>query len=70
MSITISDEGVKKIVEIFLKGKDINKYISSAEYNNLRRFINGNVNIDADIDGISNVRLMRVLSSLDITLGR
>lgn len=70
MPITISDEGVKKIVEIFLKGKNINKYISSAEYNSLRNFINGNINIKADIDGISNVQLMRVLSSLDITLGR
>ena len=70
MSITISDEGVKKRVEIFLKGKNINKYISTAEYNSLRNFINRNTNIEADIDGISNVQLMRVLSSLDITLGR
>ena len=70
MSITISDEGVKKIVENFLKGKDINKYISTAEYNSLTRFINGNVNIEADIDGISHTQLMRVLRNLDITLGR
>jgi len=46
MSITISDKGVRKITEIFLKQRDISKYISSAEYNSLRRFINGNTNLD------------------------
>ena len=70
MSIAVSDEGVKEIVEIFLKGKDINMYIPTDEYNSLRRFINGNINIEADIDGISNVQLMRVLNNLDIKLGR
>jgi len=68
--ITISDEAVKKIVESFLKGKDIDKYISTAEYNSLRRVIHGNINIEADTDGISHAKLARALSSLGITLGR
>lgn len=45
-------------------------YISTAEYNSLTRFINGNTKIEADIDGISHVQLMRVLKNLDVKLGR
>ena len=70
MAITISDEGVKEIVERFLKQRNINMYISTAEYNSLTRFINGNTKIEADIDGISHVQLMRVLKNLDVKLGR
>ena len=68
MSIAVSDEGVKKIVKKFLKGETISKWMSSSEYNRLTRFINGDINIDADVDGISHAQLFRVLLSLDIRL--
>lgn len=61
----ITKEGIKEIVKIYLKGRDIKKEMSPYEYNGLRNFISKNTK-DSKFEKVSNEKLMSVLSSLNI----
>lgn len=65
MKVIITKEGIKEIVKIYLKAKNIGKYLSPYEYNGLKNFVSKNTK-GAGFEKVSNERLMDALNSLNI----
>jgi len=68
MKIQVTEKGIKKIVEIYIKGRNISNSISPYEYDRLKNFISKNIREDGSVEEISNEKLTRALNSLRIEI--
>ena len=65
MKTKITKEGIKEIIKIYFKTRNISKSMSPYEYSGLRNFVSKNTK-SVGFEKVSNERLMNVLNSLNI----